>query len=392
MADSTQVRSALQVFLQRRIAQRVKNTLFNKMPWLDFMFSLNGNKKDADGLGRPVGGGLAVGRINEVGRPQLEKMMREREYLITVQTTKPSSADAKRMADYDNDPMVLNWDTTNAPGKRFKQPRARFARLKMPYVIPHTDLKTVKRNAGNEGGQAAAAVGSVYDVEIKSREAALCELLNADLFNTAALGAPADEDALQWDRFHSMLAALSETNTYCGVDRSLAANAWWRGNTNTAQFTGSFEAMIETCNYDELLIAKGLTCQIIIVGKDLMRKAKAEARSAGYTMVSPKVPEATYGFTKEMVVIYSGNRPVYIIYDPQMDVLDAVLTTKAAFCLDPTTWTVAIAPDGNFKISEPSDQTKISGGAEIDTGTIQTELLLVCEVPSGNVVFTDVAL
>lgn len=389
MPDSAQVRSELQVFLQKKVAKRVKNTLFNAMPTLDFMFSLNGSKKDADGLGRVTAGdSIAIGRVNGVSRPQRERLFREREYLPTVQISKPSTSEVKAMSDYDKDPTVLNWDTTNAPMKRFKQPRFKFARFKMPYKIPHSERRTAIASSSSEGGQAARAVGSVYDVEVKTREAVLCEFLNADLFT--ASGAPTDEDATQWNKFHSILSALKQDNIYGGVDRSLPANSWWRGNYSTAQFSGSFEDLIDYTNYDLGLLALGLGVGIVAVGKTLMKKAKAEAKANGYQLISPAIPDPEYGFKREIVCINTGGRRVFVYYEPQMDVLDASLTTNAAILLDPKTWTVAVHPDSNFKVSVPEDQTRIEGGDEADTGTIAVELMVACEVPKGNAVFTNV--
>lgn len=389
MADSSQVRSNLNVFLQSKTASRVKNTLFNKMPTLELLFGLNGSKKDADGLGRPSSGNLAIGRVNEIGRPQREKLFKERVYLPIIQATKPSTTDVKAMGDYDSDPVVDAWDTTNAPMKRFKQPRFKFARFKMPYKVPHSEVRTAMTSATTEG-QAAKAVGSVYDVEVKTREAVLCEKLNNDLFLIAASGVPTDEDAVQWDRFHSLTAAISATNTYAGIDRSLSANSWWRGNYTTSQFSGSFEDLIEYINYDLLLMAKGLSVGILLVGKTLMKKAKAEARASSYQLISPTVKDPEFGFAREMVAINSGNRRVFVCYDPQVDTLGTTLGTNPVIALDPSTWTVAIHQDNNFRVSKPVDQTMVEGGDEADTGTIGVELMLACEVPSGNAIFTDV--
>jgi hypothetical protein len=147
MADSSQVRSQLNVFLQSKTASRLKNTLFNVMPTLELFFGLTGDKKAADGLGRPKSGNLAIGRVNEISRPQRETLFKERTYLPIVQVSKPSTSDVKAMGDYDNNPVVENWDTTNAPMKRFKQPRFRFARFKMPYKVPHSEVRSAMASA-----------------------------------------------------------------------------------------------------------------------------------------------------------------------------------------------------------------------------------------------------
>src|SRR5205814_1530530 len=105
-----------------------------------------------------------------------------REYLPIIATSAPSEADTKIMSDYDNDPAVPLWDVSassggNAPLTRFKQARFKFCRYKMPYKVPHSERDTAKANATTEG-QAAEAVGSVYDAEVKTRQAAMCKRIN----------------------------------------------------------------------------------------------------------------------------------------------------------------------------------------------------------------------
>lgn len=124
---------------------------------------------------------------------------------------------------------------------------------------------------------------------------------------------------------------------------------------------------------------------MIVVGKAQFIKAKQEAKAESYQLFTNGIPEfAEFGFKREVVKINSGNAPVYIIYDPNCP------ATEGAF-LNPATWTVAIAPDGNFKLSGPYDQTKVEGGKEADIGTINFEGLIACEVPSANAYFTNLA-
>lgn len=387
MADSDQVVSGLNVFLQKRTAKRVKSLLFSILPTFEFLFALAGDKNGADGLGRPRSP-IAVGRINEVSRPMRENLMSARTYMPIVQTTAPSTADAKPMSDYDSQPVVPNWDTTNAPMKRFKQPRSCFSRLMMPYKIPHSEVRTARSNGTTEG-QAAAAVGSVYDVEVKNRTAALCKRINSQLFAiNGEAGVPTNEDVITWDSLHSFAAAIHDTNTYCGVDRSLSANSWWRGNRVTSAYSGTFYDLIDYCNFDLGMMDVGLGVQVMAVGKTLFKRAKAEAKSESYQLTSMGIPEyPEFGFKREIVRIYNGNRPVYIYYDPSMESAGST----HVLALDPSTWTVAIHPDSNFRVSPPSDQTKNEGGDEADTGTIAAEILVCCEVPKGNAYFTNVA-
>lgn len=403
MADSSQVRTELQIFLQRKSASRVKSTLFQISPFYDFMFAQNGHKKDADNLGRPTAGNLAIGRINGVSSPMREKLFAAREYLPIITTSAPSETEVKIMGDYDSDPTVPNWDVSASSGgnkvlSRFKQARFKFCRYKMPCKVAHSERDTAVSNATTEG-QAAAAVGSVYDAEQKPREAALAKRINNQLFAIGGeLGYPTDEDSVTWSSVHSLQQAIgSTTNTYGGIDRSLAANAFWKPNVYTSTWTGTFYEAIDYANYEWGMINVGLGVQFILVGKDLMRKAKAEAKQAGYQMVTNGIPDPEFGLSRESVIINTGNRRVFITYDPSMNALDtaaiAAGTTASgeanAFFVDPSTWTVAIPGNKNFKNSKILAANEVDeGGDEADFWNIETQIMLCCEVPSGNGRFT----
>jgi hypothetical protein len=389
MADSDLVRNEIDIFIRQKSAKRVKNTLFDAMPTLDWILTINGHKKGADGLGRvSTSPGMMVGAHNGVANVNRQKIFAERKYRPLIQKSKPSKTEIKRMTDHDNDPVVPNWDTTNKTLSRFTSPFFHFTRYKMPYKVAHSDIRTVLAGPGVEG-EAASALGNVYDAEIKTREGVLCEQINDDLFqNGTGQGYPTDADNINWDYLYSFQSALDTDNSYGGVDRSVAANSYWRSNRITSSFAGTFEDLINYCNYDLGMLKKGLGVQLIAVGGDLMKRAKAEARSLGYHLTTGKIPDMPeYGFMRETVCIHAGNRPVYIYYEPAMGDVGQGDAYNTALCLDPSTWTVAIHPESDFTISKPSDQTKVEGGDEADTGTIAAELLIACEVPSGNAWF-----
>lgn len=388
MANSAQFRQGTAAFLQKKASTQLRNFLTKKMPTLEMVLAINGDKDGATGLGRP--------RTDKDGKPSSiiasgrgafnrEKIVAEREYLPTIQATKPSKADVKRMATRDNDPTVPAWDTTNAPLGRIKQPRFKFARLKMPYKVPHYDIKIAKKGM-KDGGETARAIRGVYEFETTSRMSALCEVWNDDLLGIGtSQGYPTDEDAEQWDYLHAIPNALKEDNTYGGVDRGLVGNDWWKGHYVTDAFPGSFYDLIDYCDYTLAMSDYGMGVQMIGLGKDLFRRAKAEAmekKQAIYANGIPDFPE--FGFQREVVRIGTGNRMVYLYYEPG-------LPAGHAMCLDPSTMTVIVHPDGNFAISTPSDQTKVEGGDEADTGTIVAEVLWCFDVPKGNAYFTNVS-
>lgn len=383
--DSAQTRSGLQIFLQKKASKRLRNTLFTIMPVMEMFFGLAGatGKEGADGLGRPKTDAGFVAPVIGKGSINREKIIKEREYLPLIQTTKPSKTEVKKMGDYDSDPTVPNWNTTNRPLGRFKQPRFKFSRSKMPYKVPHSDIRTAQDGTSTEA-QAKVAIRSVYDSEVVTREAVLCEQLNDELWGVdGQQGYPTDEDAVTWDHIHSIEQALHTTGMYGGVDRALSENAWWRGQRIEDANTDTFAKRIDHCNYTLGMAAKGGGVQCVVVGEAQFRKAKAEAKTESYQLMTNGIQEMPeFGFKREIIRIYSGNHPVYVIWDPKIP------DGHGAF-LNPSTWTVAIHPDKNFKISKPADQTENEGGDEADTGTIEVELLLACEVPSFNAYFTN---
>ncbi len=391
MSDSAQVLSGIQSFLQRKTADTAKSTLFEAMPTFELFTGLTGGKQNADGLGRLSSGMLSFGRINGASASRRLNLENNREYLPLIQVTKPSKGDAKDMDDYDFVPVVPNADTTNRTLQRFKQPRFKFARTIMPAKIWHSEMETAAKGAGSNQKEAASAIRSVYDVENKGRVGALCELLNDRLFQIdGQTGAPTDEDAVNWSSYHSLFKALGTDNLYGGIDRSNDENSWWRGNHFTDPWTGSFEAMIDYCNYDYGMTKLGLGVKMILVDGWGMKRAKAEAKTESTRMVANPLNDPVVGFNSEVVVVGAGNKKTYIVYEPAMDTVYAETGKHKSINLDPSTWSIAIPGKRNFKQSKILRLNEVdSGGDEADEWNIEHQMLIACEVPRGNAIFDD---
>lgn len=389
MANTADVRSKLQVFLQKRASDYVISTIFPVMPAFGWLFAFNGDKQGFKGLGVPSADGVIATKI-PTAQARRQQMMSERQYMPVVNTSVPTESDIKAMQDYDIDPVVSD-AVDNATLNRFTQPVFKFTRQKMPYQVWHSDIRTAKRGANGVEAQAAAAMGGVYDAEVKLRMGSLGSKLNKTLWQKAgsASGVPTDETKTQWDQFHSFAAAASATNVYAGVDRSLSANAYWQGNTIASATSLSFEDIINYANYDLGFADVGLGVNLILVGRTGFKAAKKEAKAEGYQLISDgKIPEfGEFGFVKEVVRISSGGQWVYVCFDPTCpDQTDSGAVNHVAV-FNSSVWTTAIAPDGNFAVSTPADQTKVKGGEEADVGTIQAELMLCCEDPKHGIAY-----
>jgi hypothetical protein len=226
------------------------------------------------------------------------------------------------------------------------------------------------------------AVGSLFKAETASVLAVHLTRWQQMLWGTTGAGAPTNEDNDTWDVPHSLQNAIHDSNTYGGVDRSLAANAYFRGNRTTAAFQADFESLINYCNYDLGLAKKGTGIDLLLVDGTNFKKAKSEAKAKGQTVISNGgIPEyGAFGFKRELVKIDN----TWVVYDPECP-------ANHVAALNMETWTVAIHPDANFKVTTPFDQTQIEGGDDAQAGQVRTEVMVVCEVPSLNAYFTAVS-
>lgn len=390
MANTADLRTKLAVFLQKQASSYVISTLFPVMPLMGWLFAFNGDKTGHKGLGVPSPDGVIASRIPSA-QARRQSMMAARQYMPVIATSVPTESDIKAMTDYDTDPTVSDPEDQSTLS-RFTQPVFKFTRQKMPYKVWHSEVRTAKASGNGVEAQSAAAIRSVYDAEVKSRMGSLGSKLNKTLWQLAgsATGVPTDETQTQWSQYHSLAAIASATNVYAGVDRSLSANAYFRGNTATTA-SYSFEDLINYCNYDLGFADVGLGIDLILVGRTGFKAAKKEAKAEGYQMISndkiPNMPE--FGFIKEAVRINSGGQWVYVCFDPTCPDQTDTNAQNAVCCINSSVWTTAVAPDGNFNISTPADQTKVEGGSESDTGTIQAELMLACEAPKQGIYYAS---
>lgn len=394
MANTSDLRTRLQIFLQKRASDYVRSAIFPVMPVMGWLWAFNGDKKGDKGLGVPSADGVIATRI-PTAKARKQQMMSERSYHPVINVSVPPEGDIKAMSDYDTDPTVTDGED-QATLSRFTQPCFKFTRQKMPYKIWHSDVRTAKRGGQGVEAQAAAAVGSVYDAEVKLRMGSLGSKLNKTLWEKAgsATGVPTDETQTQWSQFHSLKAAASSINIYAGVDRSLPANAYFRGGGGngvvSAATSYSYEDLINYCNYDLGFADYGLGVDLVLVGRTGFKAAKKEAKTESFQLISnlATIPEmAEFGFIKEVVRISSGGQWVYVCFDPTAPDQTDSGAVNHVVVMNSSAWTTAIAPDGNFAVSTPADQTKVEGGSESDTGTIQAELMLACENPKQGVVY-----
>lgn len=391
MANSSLAYAGYQVFLQKKSGKRLRNRLWNIMPVLYLLTGLTGQKSAATGLGAPNTSSNVLVSSTKTATPNKEKMFAEVAYRPTVQYTGPATADGKTIGQYSSMPTRAD-GATNNPAGYFIQPEFRFHERAEPWEVPNDQIETIVSNStGGWPAQATLAIGNIMDAEVKSVEAIHLKYWNQLLWGTIGNGYPSDQSAVKWDALHSLAYSIgpdtqSSSNpyrrgNYGGLDRSLTANAFFRGKGTDAYGNVVFRDFIRTLNYDSAYAFAnvGAGVDIIACSGALFQKALNEADGKTGVVMHNGIPAmAEMGFKKDIVCF---DNQTYVVYDPEAP-------SGHMACLNSETWTVAIHGSKNFKVSPPKDQTEIKGGDDVTCGTLRTKMMWVCEEPAVNGYFT----
>lgn len=378
MADSDQIRTELTALVQGHVSGTLQNTLFDRMPLLYMLFAKDGDKTGPTGLGVPKTSVFLSGV--QTAKAKKETILSSREYFPFVQTALPDVNDGKVMGMYDTVPERTDW-TNTSPSTYFTRPRVKWVERADPYSVPNKDIRVTTQTAKNEI-KAWEGITSLFNAETTSVMGVHLDWWSDVIWGNTGTGAPADEDATVWSTLHSIRNALRDDNIYCGVDRQGTGNSYWQGKFDDTARQADFENLINYANYDLELSKKGMGLDLMLCNGTLFKKAKKEAKAKGGLVINDGgIPDfGKFGFKRELVKIDN----TWIVYDPGCPAGDVV-------GLNLGTWTFAVHPDANFKVSEPFDMSKVKGGEDAQVGHVRTEVMLVCENPAMNVYFDSVA-
>lgn len=398
MASSAQLRQAVDIFFQKKGPDFVRSTFFPVTPLFDLIIGMNGTIKDAQGIGRPNADVLISGM--GYAKPRKASIMAQRQYMPIIMARGPSTSDGdeKSLTDYDHGPSQ-NAGEDKAVLKAFDQPRAKFVHRDRVLKVWHSELDTTMSSSGGVEGESRDALRGVYEAEHQRKLAVMCLGFSQMLFGVHPdfpSGAPTDEDQPTWDCLHSIPNMINNSNVYCGTDRALAQNAYWRGNYTTAARAGVLEDLLSE-SYDDFGIkASGGYIDIVVCGLKLFRKFKKEADTKGYRMVSvDKIPnKLDFGTQNEVIAFGFGSRLIYVLCDPgcpQTVDSNNNLVSGHVYLLNSKTFTLAIRGKYNFSMTPWEDQSKIEGGDKADKAELETDIMFMNEVPSWNSIYTTVS-
>lgn len=196
-------------------------------------------------------------------------------------------------------------------------------------------------------------------------------------------GAPSSYSLDKWDAPVGVDAWITNDNNICGVDRSVSANANFRGQYEDGTLNLSLDLIDQICLEGTTdttpLVNKGSKADLVIVPNAGYRKLKAEAisRQLGRMVSSDQLPKGgLVGYLNE-----------YIDYNGKCIVMDPKAAASSMYVLDSSTWTLQFQAGKNFKMSKFVNLRELQPGTgqpDITTASLVTKARLICHEPGKN--------
>lgn len=403
MANSSTLQTGIQTLIQDNIGDTVTSVLFPRFVLLYLLMKKNGTKQGVYGLGSPMVDGRPNTGIfvagKEVQAPRKEEIMGALEFKPTIQFQELQDYTANITALHDNDTQVENWES-NQMETTLVKPSWRWSVKQTPIEVSQMTLRMTRRSVEGKERKVSAALGDLWIAHTNHATSQHCrgisnEMLGVDRGGNATTGAPSSVTSDLWSQQYSVLKTTgTTTNNYAGIDRSLAANAWWRPPVNSTTQSLNLRDMLTWARSTAPILGPGgvtigtglntfgLFVDCLIMGNDLWPSALAQADALKGQVIHqggfPDYPEVGYN---RQIIVLDGS--VAVINEPSWPA-----GTVAGLSLD--TWFVAIHPDANFTVSEPEKQNRTAGGHRSVAANIETQWLYGTVWPAGNPYWTSV--
>jgi hypothetical protein len=397
----------LDLFFATKGPDRFRSVAYPVAPTIEFILGMNATNEDAMNIG--LADSTVI--VSPMGTAKAQKRMIEQEgqyrLLNHARGKSVGDGDEKSMSDYGTNP-VQGASEDKAVLKRFDGPLARTCWRNRILKVWHSDRDYASANGGGDKVQANRAIRSVYEVEQKDGLAAMALGFEKMLMGTHPdfpNGAPTDTSLTKWDSLFSIANTIHDSNTYLGVNRALAANAYFRGKRTTTARSPVLEDLLWEALMTDGILDTGGYIDLVITGKALFQKFWKEAQSKGFQQVFvDDIPDVQKFGTKRQAIAFGFNgRIVYVLVDPHCPEFDSNSNLIAqgtsgtfhhghVYLLNCATWTVIIRGGKNFSKSPWVDKTKADpeGAERSDACVLETELMIVNEVPSWNKTYTNV--
>ncbi len=279
------------------------------------------------------------------------------------------------------------------------KPSYRWSVKSTPIEVSQMTLRMTKAAVAGKERKVSAALGDLWLGHTDHALSQHCRSLNNEMVGGAvpstSTDAPTSVTSDLWSKQYSIPSILGTSNNYAGIDRALAANAWWRGAQNTTSQSLNLREMLTYARSTVPILGPGgatigtglntfgLFLDVVVMGNDLWPSALSQADALKGQVYHqggfPDHPEV--GYNRQVIVIDGS---VAVINEPNWPA-----GYVAGLSLD--TWFAAIHPDANFTASEPEKQNRIAGGHRSIASTIETQYMFGTVWPAGNVLWTSVS-
>jgi hypothetical protein len=388
MADSAKIRSGLAGLMQDHLSDKAVSLLVNTMPLIYFLINRDGNKAtNLKGTGNGAPGFYGLGRFATgslfsgvpVSKTRREQILNSDKYMPIVNTILPPASDGKVATMTDTMPTRAN-ATTNTTSSRFVRPFFKWVERIDPILVWKKEIRRTKKAAANEKA-ASVAVGDLFKSEAEQVMTTHLQWWNEQFWGTnGAAGAPSNVDADVWDANYSLRNANKADNVYGGVDRSIAGNAWWRGNYDNVARPPVFEDLINDACFVKGIAKKGQGAELALCSVLDFPVFWAEVKAKGGQIYYDGLPDMGEVGFKRPVFRFNNT---FCTFDPECPQGDLAV-------LNLSTWTVAVSPDANFTVDDAFDLSKTDGGKDAIKSQIRTEMIVANEAPGLNVYYDNI--
>lgn len=213
---------------------------------------------------------------------------------------------------------------------------------------------------------------------------------------TTSDAGPTSQSAEVWDHLLSCPSACSSNNTFGGVDRTITANAWWKGNRVTAHRAAVASSLFDEAAYTLGTADIGMTPKVLLCGPSNFPKFVQEFMGRGGAVLykDGEIPGmGKLGFDRpvlqymDMWIVFDPICPDKLRTDPRTG---SAYTKNAVLAINPDTYTLAFEPEANFTVTKAFDLSQLPQGVDAKSLFVRTELMMANEAPAGNAYWEDV--
>jgi hypothetical protein len=277
--------------------------------------------------------------------------------------------------------------TNKSAGEKYQRPAFRWTQMKSQGRIYEHDHDRARALANGNEDYFNQKINDIYTDDSKELVALQIKRMQEDCIfgtpdNATAAGLTAGQGL--WSSPYGLTYMIDDSSVYAGVDRSLAANAYWCSVVDSSAHVFSLVDIWQDATVTKGRINNGGTIDAIFVSGTLFNKWQRE--SLAYSMNINNDPaaqmlKATFGY-KRLPLLFNGT---YVFLEP-------LLPPKTVFCLNMKPIILAFKQGKKWSISGPYPQEGVDGGIDGSIYYVNTQYMLINEAPNfGSVQYTNVS-